>query len=254
MEVPGYRSLSPTRLLTSAEDETGTFAPSPGVLCLWLLAVPAPFPETLLLGLLDTSERTRADRFRRPEDRTRFLAAHGQTRLVLAASGAGRAEGLRFATNETGKPRLAGARRPITFNLSHSGDWAALAVAALGDVGVDIEAMRPFDDVEGFASRTFAPGEAAELALLPPPRRQEGFFACWARKEAILKADGRGLGLPLESFEVSVDPDAPPRVLRAEGPAAAVAAFRLWDLPQIPGHRAAAAAAGDLRPDFLRLG
>jgi 4'-phosphopantetheinyl transferase len=252
MAVPGYQFLSPACLLTSAEDESGMFAPTPGVLCLWLLAVPAPFPEALLLGLLDASERARADRFHRPEDRSRFVAAHGQARLVLAASGAGRAEKLCFATEETGKPRLAGG--PVTFNLSHSGDWAALAVAASDEVGVDIEAMRPFDDMTDFASRTFAPGEAAELALLPPQRREEGFFACWTRKEAILKADGRGLGLPLKSFEVSVDPDAPPRVRRAVGPGAAVGAFRLWDLPPISGHRAAAAAAVDLRPEFLRLG
>ena len=255
MELPGYRRLAPGRLLALAQAERAEIRPAAGELRLWLLPVPAPFPEQSLLELLDPSERFRADRFRRPADRARFVAAHGQVRLVLAASGAGRADRLRFGTDANGKPRLLSTGRCMpAFNLSHSGDWALLAVAAEGEIGADIEAMRPFEDMEAFARRSFAPGEAAALALLPAARRQEGFFACWARKEAILKADGRGLGLPLASFEVDVDPDAPPRLRRAAGPAASVAAFGLWDLPPVPGHRAAAAAAQDLRPAFLRIG
>lgn len=255
IEFSGYRRLSPGRILALAESEQPRLGPADGELRLWLLPVPAPFPEERLLRLLDATERARADRFRRPADRTRFVASHGQMRLVLAASGADRADRIQFGADRNGKPRLLPAgRQTLAFNLSHSGQWALLAVAAGGKVGADIEAMRPFEDMEGFARRIFAPGEAAALALLPPARRQEGFFACWARKEAILKADGRGLGLPLASFEVSVDPDAPPRLRRAECCAASVAAFRLWDLPPVPGHRAAAAAAQDLNPSFLRIG
>ena len=76
-------------------------------------------------------------------------------------------------------------------------------------LGIDIEKIRPQVAFEGIESRYFSPQERAELETLPLDLRPEGFFLCWTRKEAYVKARGEGLKVPLESFSVSLTPDNP---------------------------------------------
>src|SRR3546814_6085223 len=73
--------------------------------------------------------------------------------------------------------------------------------------------MRAGRDLAAIARRFFAPAEAAALAGFPPPLHAEAFFAIWTRKEALLKAFGGGLSLPLDGFCVSADPRQPARLL-----------------------------------------
>ncbi len=100
----------------------------------------------------------------------------------------------------------------MSFNLSHSDGWALLAFTRDRRIGVDVERVRPLSD-RGIARRFFAPGETAALEASPPDERPSAFFACWTRKEAVAKAVGRGLTLPLDDFEVSVRPDEPARLI-----------------------------------------
>ena len=81
-------------------------------------------------------------------------------------------------------------------------------------LGIDIEKIRPQVAFEGIESRYFSPKERAELETLPLDLRPEGFFLCWTRKEAYVKARGEGLKVPLESFSVSLTPGKP-AVLRS---------------------------------------
>jgi len=197
-----------------------------------------------LTDVLGAEERQRAERFHFAEYRSRFIAAHGALRTILSACGAGAAKDLTFAIGANNKPRLQTPEhvRPLSFNLSHSGSWGLVAVATAGNIGVDIEEIRTLDRMERLAQDTFAPGEYAELSAIDEMRRLDGFFACWTRKEALIKADGRGLEIPLNCFEVSVDPDAPAALLRARGAADAINAFGIWDVPPVQGYRAAVAA------------
>ena len=73
------------------------------------------------------------------------------------------------------------------------------------DVGIDVERVRENVEHDDLARRFFAADEVRSLAALPPRLRQEAFFACWTRKEAVVKATGEGLARPLDSFVVSVD-------------------------------------------------
>lgn len=125
-------------------------------------------------------------------------------------------EALVFEAGTHGKPRLAGADAGsgLEFNLSHSGDHAMLGCAWRRELGVDIEQWRQMRDEAALVRRFFSPAEQAAYAALPAGRRSRGFFQCWTRKEAYVKAVGRGLGLPLDSFDVSLDDGEGARLLR----------------------------------------
>ncbi|HYP79272.1 MAG TPA: 4'-phosphopantetheinyl transferase superfamily protein [Steroidobacteraceae bacterium] len=124
---------------------------------------------------------------------------------------------LEFSAGAHGKPRLAGVdpSRGLEFNLSHSGDQALLGCAWGRELGVDIEMWRSLGDEAALVQRYFSPAEQHAYASLPPSARTAGFFQCWTRKEAYIKAVGRGLGLPLDSFDVSLGDGVPVQLLRA---------------------------------------
>jgi 4'-phosphopantetheinyl transferase len=170
------------------------------------------------LVLLDGEERTRAERFLRPVDRARFIASHAALRVALGAALGVAPEAVRFSRDEAGRPYLAGPEGAgLDFNLSHSGDIALIGLARGGRIGVDVEVRRPLPDALRIARAHFAPDEVSALAALPPQHGEAAFFGLWTRKEAVVKALGAGLSLPLDRFSVSVPP-APPWVLRmAEG-------------------------------------
>jgi len=162
----------------------------------------APLSDAACRDLLSPAESSRADRFHFERDRTRFLRRRAARRLWLSARLGLPGSGIRFAENSHGKPRVVGAPAGFQFNASASGDRALLAAVASGDVGVDLEQWRPLEpDLESMISR-LAPGERRILAALSSAERHRLFFECWARKEALAKAAGLGLCLPLEDFEV----------------------------------------------------
>ncbi|HSN88888.1 MAG TPA: 4'-phosphopantetheinyl transferase superfamily protein, partial [Thermoanaerobaculia bacterium] len=81
----------------------------------------------------------------------------------------------------------------------------------------DIEFLKPMPDCEQIAERFFSASERDVLRELPADRKEEAFFNCWTRKEAYLKAVGTGLAVPLDSFDVTLAPGEPPRMLTLEG-------------------------------------
>ena len=178
---------------------------------IWRLE-PEPTVEHYL-ELLSADERERAARFRFPHLTHSFVADHGRIRLILGDYAGVDARGLEFVCNEFGKPEVANLSAPLRFNLSHTEGMSMLAVALDTAVGIDIEAVRPMDDWLGVAQSHFSPREIAVLNETEQSDRQNAFFRCWTRKEAFLKAHGRGLSIPLDSFAVSVAAEATPALL-----------------------------------------
>jgi 4'-phosphopantetheinyl transferase len=172
-------------------------------------------------ALLDAEERHRLNRKHHRSSYQRELTARATLRLLLGSYLKCAPQSIRLAREAAGKPRLAshGHTCPLEFNLSHAGDWVLLAFAAGVRVGVDVEAWRPMEYDE-IVRRNFAPAELHAWDLVGRADQQEAFFAAWTRKEAYLKATGRGLTQPLESFAVRYTPsDAPAELLWcAEGP------------------------------------
>ncbi len=112
-----------------------------------------------------------------------------------------------MTANPYGKPSLSGpGGAGLRFNISHCGDLALYAFARSRELGVDVERVTPGMASEKIASQFFSPAEVAALRAVPKPRRAEAFFACWTRKEAYIKARGKGLSLPLDRFAVSITP------------------------------------------------
>jgi len=162
-----------------------------------------------LEDLISPEERERARRAPMARRAARLLAASGIRRAVLARYLRCDPRQLSFTKGPKGKPELrsSSAQEPqLRFNTSHSGGFALYAVASSGRIGVDLEQIRPeFADPQTTAS-FLAPSELDELRHLPAERRLDGFFFCWTRKEAYLKATGEGLSVPVDSFSVGVRP------------------------------------------------
>lgn len=171
-----------------------------------------------LEATLSPDELARADRFVFEKDRSHFVVARGILRDLLGNYLALSPAGLRFSYTNRGKPSLeAGIGWPsLQFNLSHSGDLAVYAFSQGRRLGIDVERIRPQLAGEDIARRYFAARELAELQALLPESRANGFFLCWTRKEAYVKAHGAGLSVPLGSFAVSLTPGRPAELQSAD--------------------------------------
>lgn len=200
-----------------------------------------------LWATLSEEERGRAERFVFPADRDRFLASHGALREILGRYLRCDPGRIAFRTTEYGKPFLAPDSGSLRFNLSHSGDQALFAVTRSRQIGVDIERLREDFDVYEIADRFFSPGEVAALRALPQASLREGFFTCWTRKEAYIKARGEGLSMPLDRFDVSVAPGSEARLLAARGDPAAAEGWTLRAIDPGEGYVAALAVEGASR-------
>lgn len=198
----------------------------------WLawLELPAERLERLR-GTLAPDERERAARFRFERDRRRFVAARGMLRELLGRYAGRDPASIAFDLNAYGKPSLPNALAGgLRFNLSHAHEVALLAVSRGRDLGVDIEHFRP-DLPLAIADRYFSPGELADLRSVPEPLRPTAFLNCWTRKEAYIKARGEGLSLALDSFDVTLIPGEPARLLEVRG---ALSDTRRWSLRALP--------------------
>jgi 4'-phosphopantetheinyl transferase len=198
--------------------------------------------------MLSADERERAARFHADNHRYRYIAARGRLRETLAARLATSPASLSFEYGPHGKPALAApfAQSGWRFNISHSADMALLGLSHQRDIGVDLEFWRKLADEEALARRYFSPVEIKSYLSLDPTRRRNGFFNCWTRKEAYIKAVGRGLGLPLDSFDVSLIPGEEPRLLRLTTKVADDRKWALAALEVAPECSAAVVLEGDV--------
>ena len=187
-----------------------------GEIHLWFDAMEAPTAQILTLRqTLPADELARAKRFHFERDRRRFIVARGLLRQLLGSYLARPPQELRFTYSDHGKPALLEAQNPhgLQFNLSHSGEMMCVGVTRGRAIGVDIEQVRPIDDMMGIAASFFSPRENEMLATVPADQRELAFFNCWTRKEAYIKAQGQGLSIPLDSFDVTLVPGEEARLL-----------------------------------------
>ena len=173
----------------------------------WARPLTTTRPETLA-DLLDPVEITRRNALHRDADRARFTVAAALLRLVAGAHLG--VEPRRLVISRAcpdcerphGRPTLPA--EGWECSVSHSGDRVAVAIGPTGRLGVDVEAVERHRDTD-------------VRGLVLGPEEQAGtddVLTYWVRKEAVLKATGEGLRVPLTDVVVSA-PDAPPRLIRA---------------------------------------
>ena len=184
---------------------------------------------------MSDDEAARAARFVFDHHRRRFVAGRAALRRILGAEVGRAPETLAFEYNPAGKPSLPDGVAPgVYFNLSHSDQWALVAVTRVGAVGVDIEKRRPLADVLQLARTAFSRNELDELRPVAPAGREDAFFAGWTRKEADIKARGDRLAL-LGDFDVSLASDLP-RLTRVAGAASETERWTLTSFVPVEGY------------------
>jgi 4'-phosphopantetheinyl transferase len=236
MEQPWSRYSLPRGLLPENEVHVWRFALNVSDLAL------RRFRE-----LLCETEMVRAESFRFPDLRRRFVAARGALRSILAGYLSIDPRQLTFSYGTHGKPSVRNLPDGLQFNLSHSDDLMVAAVCRLGFIGVDIEKENPEFPTREIAERYFCEREKKEIARALHRTALGAFFQIWTAKEAVTKATALGLSLELSKVEIGLDPL---RVLALEPPATPAAAnWRLYSFR--PGENFQGTLAVTMEPVHL---
>lgn len=148
-------------------------------------------------NLLVEEDRQRARRFRRARDRDNFVL--GRTAAHHLARPEGISAPCAFSLGAHGKPYLPGCP---AFNLSHSDQWVTCAVSRSERIGIDVESFERVQDYRDLLASITHPAEYENIDHAPPDKRYALFKRCWTRKEAVLKATGKGLSDDLRAIDV----------------------------------------------------
>ncbi|MGZ9897971.1 4'-phosphopantetheinyl transferase family protein [Shewanella gaetbuli] len=174
------------------------------------------FDAGLALGWLNEAEQLKVARYSQQNAKYNALQVRLALRALLSTHADIAPQEWQFEYGDKGKPQLSQAlfeQSGLLFNLSHSGDWLAVAIvdthlqninnANKACLGIDIERCRRNTNIHTIMNHYFTPDEVSQLALLGEADQRQRFFDLWALKEAFIKATGKGLAQSLTSFGFS---------------------------------------------------
>ena len=210
-----------------------------GDIHVWRIRLDTPAPVE---SPLSADEQQRAQRLRDTQKRHHFSAGRAALRNLLGKYTGIQPRALEFELGPHGKPFLPGS--PLQFNFTNSGELALLAVCRGREVGIDIEQRDRNISVERLAAHIFTPDEAATFRQLAESGKHAALLAAWTRKEAYIKALGRGFSLSLQSFSVAVPADNEPAVLHLQDATGTPQPWQFMPLAAHPDYLATLAAAG----------
>jgi 4'-phosphopantetheinyl transferase len=161
--------------------------------------------------ILDATEQHHATGFKNGQLRGRYVEIHARLRIVLGNTINAAPEQLRIHKAEYGKPYLLD-YPDLAFNLSHTANKMVIAIASHCALGVDIEQCKPRKNLAALVDKCFAEEEKAYWQQLPQSQQTHTFYQFWTRKEAFVKATGRGIALGLN--ECVINPENPTELLK----------------------------------------
>ncbi len=158
-------------------------------------ATEAEYPQ--YWRILDPIEQQQAFAIKNELRRRRYVGVHARLRMLLGNVVNTAPEHLSLGTAEHGKPYLVDYPE-LSFNLSHSADKMAVAIAYNCDLGIDIEQYKIRQNLAGLVDKCFAEEEKRYWQRLPEAEQMQAFYRFWTRKEAFVKATGKGIALGLQ--------------------------------------------------------
>ncbi|MBN1122614.1 MAG: 4'-phosphopantetheinyl transferase superfamily protein [Anaerolineae bacterium] len=198
-----------------------------------------------LSALLSPDEEARARAFHTDRQRDHYICRRGLLRHLLGAYAGRDPQALRFDYGPYGKPALT-EDSSLSFSVSHSGDLLVMTFTLNQPVGVDVEQIRPVENLDTLARRTLTADEYRHFLSLLPDLRLNVFFAYWTVKEAIMKASGRGLNLPAAQIGIEWVANGSPRLACIAGDPAASSRWHLRQIALGPEYAAALAVDGQV--------
>ncbi len=195
---------------------------------------------------LSIEEKQRAAKFLSASKTREFTITRSSLRQILAQTLDCDLSLITIANHPDGKPYLQFQPGParVCFSVSHSSDLAMIAVTLDRDIGIDVEKLRTDIDYQTLARRFFSTAEYEAIQDCSEQTQLQAFFATWTRKEAIVKAHGKGIALGLKQFDVSVDPHRPPRILATRWEQDDIPTWTLLNIDSAPGYFASLATSG----------
>lgn len=196
-----------------------------------------------MITRLPPEEQNRIGRFRLLNDRKRALLGAVLIRSLLCSRTGLKEEQLLLSRGAYGKPFLKGAE-DIHFNLAHSGKWV-VCILGNSEAGIDVEKMEPIDIRLG--KYFFSSLEYAALTELSRERQLNRFYELWTLKESYMKAIGKGLAIPLDSFSVVLEKEE----IRLEAAAGGSFSFKQYRIEK--GYKLAACSKEKPLPDMVNI-
>lgn len=158
-----------------------------------------------LSSILSTDEQARANSYRFEHLKHRYIMGRSALRKLLGRYLNCSPISIRFSYNDYGKPSLSDNNSDIQFNVSRSQNIMLCAFVLNSEVGIDIEAINPNIDFAAISQSFFSEQERKALHEIDKNAIDRAFFRIWSRKEAYIKALGKGLSYPLQQFSVSLE-------------------------------------------------
>jgi phosphopantetheine--protein transferase-like protein len=218
-----------------------------GTTCIVSTTIPASaMPSRAMQAKLHDFELARAARLRVSEDRNSYMVAHYLLPCSVQVLTNSVTPSWTFAPDaDGGKPRLLIESQTLHASLSHTRGAVAVAISRVADIGVDVEAIAPIDELDQVAERVLTHREQRAVSASDHPI--ETFIQLWTRKEALAKAFGLGLRAPFSSIDV-LDRTAPRLPSELSGPIA------LSDASCSGPHRLSVALRrNEIDPAFLEI-
>lgn len=207
--------------------------------------------------LLNRDEKRRTETFLQNQHRYNFATARAILRYLLAQYLKCEPQDIVFQQNDHGKLALAQSDNNLSlqFNLSHAKDTVMYAFAVDRHVGIDVEYIRDDVSLAEIARRFFALEEQQALFALPRDQQSEAFFACWTRKEAFIKAIGKGLSYSLKKFivDLSVQQKTAKVNLKINDDKLLSTFWTLFNLTTTPQYCAAVVVEGDCAAEQIHI-